>query len=93
MVIHLHHGGPPQNLQQHRHPFAGNVLDQSFNVTQGCVLQTHLLPQLELVELLNRGLITQLLNLTNALHHLVVQQGWLKTKSNQRGHAFGAANR
>lgn len=88
----LNHCRAAQNFEQHSHTFAGDALHKALDTAQGIVLQAHRLSLLELADFLQGGVVAVLFELPNALNKIFRQDGRLKPKAHDVGHAFGAAH-
>jgi hypothetical protein len=92
VVLDLDHGGATQDLKQDSHSFGGHALDETFDVAQCCMQQTHCLTGFEVADFLQSGLAAVLLQLAYALHQCVWHDSRLKPKPDDGGDAFGAAD-
>ena len=92
VVLKLHHSGASKDFEQDRNPLAGDALHQAFDATQGGVFKAHGLAGLEVAELLQGGLVAVLLELSDALHQLILNLGGLEPEAHQGGNAFGVAH-
>lgn len=91
-MLQLNNGRPTQDFEEDFNPFAGDFLYESFDATESGVFQTHGLTRLKAADFFQGGVVAVLLDLTDALHQVVVQHGGLETETHNGGNAFGAAH-
>lgn len=92
VVFDLDHGGSAHDLQQNSHSLTRHAVDQAFHVAQRGVLQTNGLTGRELTDFLQRGVISVIFKLADALNQIVLKGGWLKAKPNKGRNTFGVAH-